>query len=248
MISVIICSIDPRKFTAVKAMYAAAFGDTPWELIGIHDARSAADGYNRGFVKSRGDIVIFSHDDVEIINPDFPQRLTGHLANYDIVGVAGTSLAVSAAWIRAGPPHLLGQIVHVMADGNFQVEIFGAPSRVSRAQAVDGVFISARRAVLERVKFDAVTFDGFHVWDQDFCRSACMAGFTIAVTCDIHLIHFSPGGKFDEVWRTYAQRFYNKWRPWAEEMAHKHRSHFIWTWVVVPTKAECLRVMTPPYW
>jgi GT2 family glycosyltransferase len=247
MISLIICSIDPRKFAAVKAMYAAAFGDTPWELLGIHDARSAADGYNRGFDKSRGDIVIFSHDDVEIISPDFPQRLSGHLAKYDIVGVAGSSLAVSAVWYDAGPPYLLGQMIYPQASGALGVNIYGAASRVASAQAVDGVFIAARRSVFDRVKFDAVTFDGFQCWDQDFCRCACLAGLKIGVACDINLIHDSQR-KSGEKSRLHVNRFNAKWPAWVEEMAPRRRPRFAWTLVIVPNRAECLSVMTPTYW
>jgi hypothetical protein len=36
------------------------------EIIGIHDARSLADGYNRGIAQSRGEHIILSHDDIEI--------------------------------------------------------------------------------------------------------------------------------------------------------------------------------------
>src|SRR5215469_13273021 len=94
MISVVTCSIDPAKFSTLKASYAAALGDEPWELIGVHDARSNAEAYNRTIPHVRGDIVVFCHDDIEILSKDFPKRLKGHLANFDIVGVAGTSRVV----------------------------------------------------------------------------------------------------------------------------------------------------------
>jgi len=42
LVSVVTCSIDAGKFARLKASCAAAFGDAPWELVGIHDARSLA--------------------------------------------------------------------------------------------------------------------------------------------------------------------------------------------------------------
>src|SRR5271168_4354609 len=123
MISVIICSIDPAKFVAVEAMYRAAMGDEPWELIGIHDARSIAEAYNRGFARSRGETVIFSHDDVEVLNPDFPRRITGHVARFDMIGVAGTDCVIGARWKAAGASHWFGQIAHHWKDGKFLVNI-----------------------------------------------------------------------------------------------------------------------------
>ena len=62
-----------------------------FELIQISDARSLCEGYNHGFAKTRGDIIIFCHDDIEIISPDFPARLLAHLRTHDVVGVAGTT-------------------------------------------------------------------------------------------------------------------------------------------------------------
>ena len=43
-----------------------------------------------------------------------------------------------------------------------------APPLVRNVQALDGLFMAARRSVIERVSFDPVTFDGFHGYDLDF--------------------------------------------------------------------------------
>ena len=70
-ISVVICSIDPRKFEAVTASYRQRFADHTLEIVGVHDARSLAEGYNRAAAQSSGDILVFSHDDIELVSPDF---------------------------------------------------------------------------------------------------------------------------------------------------------------------------------
>jgi glycosyltransferase involved in cell wall biosynthesis len=69
-----------------------------FEVIQISDARSLCKGYNRSFAKTRGDIIIFCHDDIEIISPDFPARLLAHLRPHDVVGVAGTTQLIGANW------------------------------------------------------------------------------------------------------------------------------------------------------
>ena len=82
---------------------ASAFAAEPWEMIQIHDAASLAEGYARGVARSRGEILLFSHDDVEILNPQhFVKRLRGHLANYDLIGVAGTRGEKRERFERAG--------------------------------------------------------------------------------------------------------------------------------------------------
>ena len=66
-LSVIICSIDPSKFATCARHYEQLLAGRRHEIIGIHDAKSLAEGYNRGLARSTGDIIIFSHDDVLIL-------------------------------------------------------------------------------------------------------------------------------------------------------------------------------------
>ena len=88
MISVIVCSAEERKFVAVAEMYGRQFGAVAHEVIRIPDARSEAEGYNRAIARSRGDVLLLSHDDVEVIAPDLPGRLAAHLAAFDLIGIA----------------------------------------------------------------------------------------------------------------------------------------------------------------
>jgi len=90
-VSVVICSIDAAKFARVSDNYRALYGAREVEIIGIHDARSLAEGYNRGIARARGEHLVLSHDDIEILTPDFADRLDRHLAQFDLIGVAGTT-------------------------------------------------------------------------------------------------------------------------------------------------------------
>jgi hypothetical protein len=74
-VSLVICSIRPEKFEAACANDRALLAGVPYEIIGIHDARSLCEGYNRGIRRSTGEIVILSHDDLVIVNPDFAALL-----------------------------------------------------------------------------------------------------------------------------------------------------------------------------
>jgi Glycosyltransferase like family len=243
MISLIICNKDPAKFTAVKAMYAAAFGDTPWELLAFHDAKSLCEGYNRGIARSKGHTVIFSHDDLEIISPDFPQRVAGHLENFDVFGLAGTNRVVNGLWTSAGPPYIFGQVAHTTPDGKIGVCIYGAPRRaVGKIQALDGVMIVARRSVLARIAFDAVTFDAFHLYDMDFSYQCYYAGLRVGVVNDINVLHAS-GGNYDNVWLDYAQRFARKWK-----LPPLPAPAFNFAAVMVDSRRQALEVMNPSYW
>ncbi|MDP1679216.1 MAG: glycosyltransferase, partial [Candidatus Nitrotoga sp.] len=115
MLSIIICSINPGKFEFISKNYTELLGDALFEIIGIHDAQSLCEGYNRGITQSRGDILIFCHDDIEIISPDFYPRLRQYLQVYDVVGCAGTSHLVASNWGYAGDPYLHGTVAYPVA-------------------------------------------------------------------------------------------------------------------------------------
>src|SRR5512144_3297135 len=103
-LSIVVCSIDPAKYARVIATYRALLGGTAHEIIGIHDARSLAEAYNRAARSAHGDIVVFSHDDIDIVSADLAGALTRAFATLDVVGVAGTSKLLNAYWPAAGHP------------------------------------------------------------------------------------------------------------------------------------------------
>jgi len=211
-ISVVICSIDAAKFARASANYGARLADAPHEIVGIHDAKSLAEGYTRGFARAQGEIVVFSHDDVTIASGDFAGALRRALAAVDIVGIAGTTRVVSAFWPAAGHPYLRGWVTVPMRDGGYWVNIYGIDAPVSTGlQGIDGCLFAARREVVAKVGFDAATFDAFHGYDLDFSFSAHRAGFRLGTSAEIVAIHASTG-IYDDAWKVYAERFEAKHR------------------------------------
>lgn len=210
-ISIIVCSITPAKFTAVTARYKQLFAKYDIEIIGIHDAKSLAEGYNRGAAQSRGEVLIFSHDDIEILNDDFALRLFSHISQFDLVGVAGTRKLIDPAWRKSGFPHLAGLVAHKRPeDDDYLVCVFGLHEGTATGiEAVDGLWFAARRAVWETVRFDADTFDGFHLYDMDFSFAAHLAGFRLAVASDLLMVHHSHGD-YGADWEAHADRFRQK--------------------------------------
>lgn len=243
MISIVICSIDPRKFAAIERHYASVMGAEPFEIVGIHDATSMGQGYNLGLSRSRGEIVAFSHDDIEFLGPSVPERLKRHLDEIDVVGLAGTDRLVGPSWVAAGPPHLFGQVAHRIENG-YGVCIYGVHRRLAVGmQAMDGLFLAFRRPAIEAVGWDASTFDGFHLYDLDSTFRAHLRGFRLGVASDLPVLHAS-GGRRDESLERLARAFMRKHgdalgkpQPYWHQFAAIH----------VRTKQEALDVMTPAY-
>jgi hypothetical protein len=247
MISVIICSVDDAKFAAVEATYRNLLASDEHEIIRIADARSMCEGYNRGVGQSRGEIIIFSHDDIEIHAPDFRQKLLSHLGRCDIAGLAGTTQLAGPAWAWAGPPHVYGQLgVYVRAKNLFDAAIYAAPTRhIKNIQALDGVFLACHRSVVEATPFDERTFGGFHHYDLDFTYRAFHAGMKLAVCCDLDLIHFSLGDFGSEAWKSSAARFMQKH---GGTLPQRPPASWNRTSVRVPTREQLLPCLRPPHW
>jgi hypothetical protein len=209
-ISIIVCSIDPRRLARLKADLDRLLHQEDWELIHIPDARSLCEGYTRGLIRASGELIVFCHDDIGIVCEDFADRLRRHLAAYDLIGVAGSDYATGHSWHWAGPPHTASWVSLPRPDGALVCGLLGAHGAVLRdAQVLDGVFLAGRRAVFERLPFDADTFDGFHCYDLDLSYRAYRAGFRCAVTLDLLIWHQS-GGNFGDSWRKYAARLIEK--------------------------------------
>ncbi|KAB2844555.1 MAG: hypothetical protein F9K47_03210, partial [Burkholderiales bacterium] len=210
LVSIIMCSIDAARLAAASASYRERFAGFAHEIIAIRDARSLSEGFNRGARQAEGEILIFSHDDVQLLTPDFAARLHAHLQTWDGVGVCGSSRLASGYWAGCGQPYLHGHIVH-QAPGEtaLNVMIAGCQSRVHHVQCLDGVFVAVRRQVWEAIPYDEQRFDGFHLYDLDFSFRASLAGFRLGVPLDLTLLHRSLGS-FRKDWSKYAGVFERK--------------------------------------
>jgi len=211
VVSCVVCSIDEVKFRAIEQNYRDLLQDIPHEIIGIRDAKSLAEGFNRAIAKAKGEYLVLSHDDIRVLTPDFAHRVVAHLARFDVIGVAGTTQLLGGAWFLRGHPHNY-QIVITPNDGTQEPVMYiqgDEPTIIEGAQALDGLFIAMRTAVARNIPFDEVNFDGFHLYDIDFTYRAYLAEYRLAVCRDLVIVHQSHG-RFDVVWERYRRRFEEK--------------------------------------
>ncbi len=207
-LSVIIPSRDDSRFAAVDTAYEKAFANWPHQRIRVKGASSMYAAWSRGFDQSDGEIVIFSHDDIDFAVPDFAARLADAMKHSDIVGVAGTTRVSGPALLWSGHPFLHGAIVH-RTDGPLPYQ-FGLLSlrgpRIGAAEGLDGVFIAARRDWVQRVRFDSQRLTGFHFYDLDFTFRASQLGARITIANDLALVHASRG-TLDDTWHAAQAAF-----------------------------------------
>ncbi len=208
-VSIVVCSIDRRREEAMRRNYGEALGPRPHEFIVIHDAKSLCEGYQRGLEASRHELVVFSHDDVELVSPAPFDALERALAKHDVVGLVGSRLMAGPGFAWAGNPFLHGGVAYPPATpaAGWKATIYSLETGiVGGMQVLDGLFFAARRDAARSIGFDAATFDGFHFYDIDFTYRAHLAGLSVAVTTGIAAIHASTG-QFGATWLHYADRF-----------------------------------------
>lgn len=209
-VAIVICSNRDEKFRRIARQYEDLLGSHPHEIIRIADAASLCSGYARGFRQSAGSLVVFSHDDIDILDPDFLLHLRQGMAKVDVLGIAGTTRLTGPAYAWGGRASVHGWLFHQSFDGLYDTAIFDLEAGLATdIVALDGAFFCARRDVVEGVGFDSAAFDGFHLYDIDFSYRAHLAGFRIGVTHDIVIAHESEGN-FNETWKVYADRFMAK--------------------------------------
>lgn len=209
-ISFVVCSITPSKLAALRANLDLLIPGEGWELIHIDDARSLAEGYNRGLEQVEGELVVLCHDDIVILCDEFEAKLRQYLVQFDVIGVAGSTQISGPAWAWAGVPHLWSWVGHPRDDGSPNATVAGLYGPcISGAQVMDGLFLAGRRSAFDKVRFDAQIFDGFHGYDLDFSYRASMAGLSCGICLDLTVFHES-NGNFGEQYRYYANRFSKK--------------------------------------
>ena len=241
MISIIICSIENNKLKAVSDNYGKLLNGHRFEIIHIGDAQSLAEAYNRGVERSTGDIIIFSHDDIEILSEDFALRLQNRLRSFDLIGVAGTSRVLNGSWFTAGQPAIFGHVLQPIPNQpGLRYDMFDQFASVCGGiQALDGLFFATRRDIVDAIKFDSTTFDGFHGYDVDFSYRVYLAGFRLAVCNDILIYHQSTGTR-DDKWIKYVEAFNRKFASRLTSF-YKPGPPNLWQ-IQVQTKIEALRM------
>ncbi len=216
LLSIIICSVDDDKFNRAERVYREFLKGEPFEIIRIPNAKSLAEGYNRGLRQAQGEYVLLVHDDLEILSPQFKFDLHQALQKVDIVGLAGTRTLYGGDWKQAGWPHLVGHAGHRDPDKDVYYSlVFGGRLPLETGiKALDGVFLATRREILKDIPFDETVFDGFHLYDMDLTFSAYQKGYQLGILTTLSVIHHSSGS-FNTVYEMYNDRF-----------IQKHQGHF----------------------
>ncbi|MBD3319542.1 MAG: hypothetical protein GF350_00430 [Chitinivibrionales bacterium] len=215
MISIIVCSRRPAEWNVHENNVRQTAG-CPNEYIKIDNTGNTyglCSAYNKGLEYARGEICVFMHEDVFMLQYGWGAIIENKFRNDEslgLIGVAGTQylFADKPGWVAAGRPFIHGKVTHQKGE-NCILTVYSWDNGDKEVVAVDGLFIAVRGSLFERIGFDDAIFDKFHFYDLDICMQVRKTHKCI-VTDEIVLKHFS-GGSFDSLWKMYGDRFCRKY-------------------------------------
>ena len=182
---------DGKDHEFYESMYVDAVVKTNnKENIGKH--------YNKVLkmaVQEKYDTVILMHDDVQVDDFAWPDKLQEAFEEYDVVGLAGAKqveIKQPALWhLMSKQEDWSGAVAHPANDKQIFVTNFGPTPQ--RCLVLDGLFLAVKvNSLTPDIKFDENLPAIAHHYDLDFCLQANKHKLKLT-TWPIWAIHRSPG-------------------------------------------------------
>jgi hypothetical protein len=193
------------------------------QTLVLFDQPSISIAYNHilGEAQQHEDLegVILMHDDVEILDPLFREKLQRAFADgsVGVVGVVGARRVSSLEWWNYEPKG------RVREDRAGMVDFGGGEHDVDM---VDGLLLALSPWVARNLRFDE-GYVGFHGYDAEICFSAKAHGRRVVVQ-EIDVLHRTQGGYGDKGAFDEADlRFQRKWGLTPPKPPHPVRRLYI---------------------
>ena len=207
MISIIICSRNGHFKQQIEKNIAETIG-AEYELIiidNIVDPKGICAVYNTGAAKAKYDILCFVHEDVLFTTLNWGKILINYINNnIDVIGVGGSKYKSKTLSGCASAAVELDcfNVNHLSPSGEI-IKLFTRPphseSDVEDVCCLDGVFITAKKSIWQKIKFDEERLKGFHIYDLDFSLRASQIA-KVVVTYSIDITHVTKGGDYGKKW------------------------------------------------
>ena len=186
---------------------------SPYEYIGIDNTnekyRSAASVLNDGAKGGTSDYFMFAHQDVLFSSSDWLEQVEILLRNIPDLGVAGVAGAIG----KRGYSDSISNITNGKPPRRVSEKVITRPTPV---QTVDECLFIVPRKVLEKIQFDEINCNGWHLYAADLCLTCGeqgLANYVLPVT----MYHRSDGRSMSPDYFDTISKLYRKHRgkyPW----------------------------------
>ncbi|MDR1883574.1 MAG: glycosyltransferase family protein [Prevotella sp.] len=215
MISIIVCSINEWWRNQLQQNIARNIG-CDHEFLYIDNTiekKGICAVYNILAKKAQGEYLCFVHEDVIIETKDWGNLLIARASDKatGVIGFAGAGTVAGFPYWNDGITHY-SYYVQRQKDGSLSfdatVNPFGYDFK--KVAVLDGMFLFCRKDVWTKHPFDDKTFNGFHLYDIDFCLSVAQE-YNNYVGYNTVINHFSTGSPNKQYFDSLIL-FYKKWQ------------------------------------
>lgn len=214
MISIIICSREPNLDTKLKANIEATIG-VEYEIIFINNSQNLYtifQAYNLGVSQSKYETLCFMHDDIHILTHDWGNIV---LESYydEKVGAIGIAGSPYVSWMP-GTWWSAGINAQNVIQGDIKVTEYFEHLNIRKFSEVlllDGVWFCIRKKLFQKIRFDEMSYQGFHMYDMDICMQIHQQKFKCLSLYNIDINHESQG-VLNNPWIKNRIQFRKKWK------------------------------------
>ena len=224
----VVCVYNNERTLKNVLLKSLANQTAEFELITLDNAenryRSAAEAYNYGGAKAKGDYIIFSHQDMWLGSDSWledVEKTLESIPDLGIAGVAGTSERGSNFIERLR--FSFDAYDEGCSSGIYDEGCWEEMNRVEKpeeVQTLDECLLIVPRPVFSKLEFDEKVFDGWHCYGADYCLSVRQLGLR-AYVIPTFSSHSCLRRNMEDLLK-YQQRLYIK---------HKVNFKHIYTWM-----------------
>jgi glycosyltransferase involved in cell wall biosynthesis len=157
------------------------------------------------------EIVVFCHNDIEILTFNWGKRLLQHFNNsqYGIIGVAGTTYVGENGTWWTDRSKMYGIVEHTNGIQRWVSEYSNEIIGIQPVLHIDGLFMAVdpKKIINE---FDE-NYGKFHFYDLTFSVSNYLSGVDIGVITNIRILHKSIG-ETDQSWEENRVKFVEEYK------------------------------------
>ncbi len=208
----IVCVVDASMPPTVLEELRAIAGDR-LRLVRYDQPFSFSAKINLGAIRSEGEHLLLLNDDMEVVTPDWIERLVMYSTDREIGAVGARLLWEDGRLQHAGVQFEHGLPGHVYR--GFSGDFKGYSNNAVVAQnylSVTGACMMTSRDVFEEVGGLTTTFP-VNYNDMDYCLKLRSQGLRVVYDPDTILFHFESSSRSTEVEDWEKEQFLDRWLP-----------------------------------
>jgi GT2 family glycosyltransferase len=207
----IVCVVDPSVTRPVLDELRAIAGDR-LRVVPFEERFNFSTKVNRGAIRSEGELLLLLNDDMEVVTPDWIERLAMYSQIPEVGAVGGRLLWEDGCLQHAGilfeNGGYPGHIYHGFSGG-----FSGYSNSVRVAQnflAVTGACMMTPRDAFEEVGGFSTSFP-VNYNDMDYCLKLCASDRRVVYDPDTVLYHFESSSRSTEVEDWEKEQLRGRW-------------------------------------